>query len=200
MLEIPRNKFRAAPQYQAILRQIGLDAEAVFTHPAIRVWRKITERENCTLDATLADGRAIQLHIKRYQPERGFTTPADDEARGIQALQVERIPTVPLVGWGKLLDGRSFVITEDLTDYAPADKLVAGGMEFEKILLPTADLAAKLHRVGLHHRDLYLCHFFVKQQGETVELALIDAARVRRLPGWPMRSRWIVKDLAQFIY
>ena len=27
-----------------------------------------------------------------------------------------------------------------------------------------------------------------------------DAARVRRLPGWPTRRRWIVKDLAQFWY
>ncbi len=31
-------------------------------------------------------------------------------------------------------------------------------------------------------------------------MRLIDAARVKRLPSWPFRNRWIVKDLAQFWY
>jgi len=31
----------------------------------------------------------------------------------------------PLVGWGKLVDGRSFVITEDLCGYRDAEKMVA---------------------------------------------------------------------------
>jgi heptose I phosphotransferase len=59
-------------------------------------------------------------------------------------------------------------------------------------------LAARLHASGLHHRDLYLCHFFVKTSDD-LELRLIDAARVRPLP-WLFRQRWIVKDLAQFWY
>ena len=200
MLEIPRNKFNAAPQYQPMLRELGLDAETVFTHPDIVVWRSIPERENGTLDAELADGRTIRLHIKRYHPARGFSSPADDEARGIRALQIEKIATVPLVGWGNLTDGRSFIITEELYGYRPADKMLASGFAFENLLLPTADMAARLHTRGLHHRDLYLCHFFVMTRDETLYLALIDAGRVRRLPGWPMRSRWIIKDLAQFWY
>lgn len=199
MFEPPRTKFNAAAQYQPILREIGIDAEAIFDHPEIKVWRSITERENCTLDADLANGRHIRLHIKRYHPARGATTPAEDESLGIRALQIEGIPTVPLVGWGKLVDGRSFLITEDLTGYRDAEKAVREGLAFEAILEPTADLAAKLHRAGLHHRDLYLCHFFVRPEAPT-DLRLIDAARVRRLPGWPLRTRWIVKDLAQFWY
>ena len=198
MFEAPRNKFNAAPQYQPILRELGFDAEAVFTHPDIVVWRKVTERENCTQDATLSDGRKIRLHIKRYHPVRAGVSPADDEARGIRALMIEQIATAPLVGWGTMIDGRSFLITEDLYGYWPADKLVAGDFAFENLLLPTADMVAKLHNAGLHHRDLYLCHFFVKTQEKTLFLALIDAARVKRLPGWPLRNRWIVKDLAQF--
>src|SRR5262249_9215265 len=66
-------------------------------------------------------------------------------------------------------------------------------------LNPTADLAAKLHRANLHHRDLYLCHFFAKASGDTVDLKLIDVARVSRLGTW-FRGRWIIKDLAQFWY
>src|SRR5205807_1213461 len=83
-----------------------LDAEQVFRHPRINVWRSIPDRENCTLDAEL-EGQPIRLHIKRYHPAMSFTTPADDEVRAIRALEVEQIPTVPLVGWGKLPDRRS---------------------------------------------------------------------------------------------
>lgn len=200
MLQLPRPQFRASPEYQPVLHALGLSAEAVFTHPKIKVWRSIPERQNCTLDGTRPDGSPIRLHIKRYQPARGFTTPADDEARGIRALQIEHIPTAPLVGWGKLVDGRSFVITEDLTGYRPADNLIKEGFAFETLLNLTADLAAKLHQGGLHHRDLYLCHFFIRQDVKQLDVKLIDAARVKRLPGWPFRNRWIVKDLAQFHY
>lgn len=199
MFESPRNKFNASPRYQPLLREMGIDAESVFDHPDIKVWRSITERENCTLDADLSDGRHIRLHIKRYHPARGATTPAEDEAQAIRALEIEKIPTVPLVGWGRLIDGRSFLITEDLAGYRDAEKAIRDGLAFEKVLQPTADLAAKLHSAGLHHRDLYLCHFFVNETDPT-DLRLIDAARVKRLPGWPMRQRWIVKDLAQFWY
>jgi hypothetical protein len=90
------------------------------------------------------------------------------------------------------------VISEDLKDFRAADKAIAAGLPFDRLLEATADLAAKLHASGLHHRDLYLCHFFVKA-GDELELRLIDAARVRQLP-WLFRQRWIVKDLAQFWY
>ncbi len=193
-----RAKFHVSPQYQPLMRQIGLDAEAVFAHPHIRVWRSIPERENCTLDTQL-NGHLIRLHIKRYHPARGFTLPGDEEAQAIRALLVEQIPTAPLVGWGSLPDRRSFVITEDLAGYQAADKLVEGGMPFDRILTATADLAAKLHNRGLHHRDLYLCHFFVRTEDPT-DARLIDAARVARLGGVFTRSRWIRKDLAQFWY
>src|SRR5437868_11127811 len=101
VLHPPRNFFQASPRYQPILREIGLDAYAVFHHPDIKVWRSIRERQNCTLDADLADGRHIRLHIKRHAPALGRKTPADEEANGIRALEAEQIPTVPLVGWGR---------------------------------------------------------------------------------------------------
>jgi hypothetical protein len=193
-----RDYFQVDPRYQPIMRQIGLDAETVFSHPDIKVWRSIPERENCTLDATF-DGRAIRLHIKRYRATRRSLTPADEESHGIQALLSHDIPTVPLVGWGRLADGRSFVMTEDLSGFRAGDKVIESGFAFDRLLFPTADLTAKLHTSRLHHRDLYLCHFFVRADDDNVELRLIDAARVRPLPRW-LKQRWIVKDLAQFWY
>ena len=75
------NLFHVAAGYQPLMWQIGLDAEAVFSHPQIVAWRKLADRENCTLDVDAADGRMVRLHVKRYQPAYGFSTPADDEVK-----------------------------------------------------------------------------------------------------------------------
>jgi hypothetical protein len=200
MLGQTRPVLHVAKEYQPIFRELAIDAEVVFDHPLIKPWRKLDDRENCTLDTTLRDGRHVRWHIKRYQPQRGITTPADDEIRGHRGLTVEQIPTAKLVGYGKLPDRRSFVVFEDLEGFTPADKWIEAGASFEKILQKTADLSAKLHGCGLHHRDLYLCHFLVKADQENVDVRLIDSARVKRLPGFLTRGRWIVKDLAQFWY
>jgi hypothetical protein len=173
------------------MRQIGLDADTVLDHPDIVVWRKLPDRENCTLDAEI-DGKPWRLHIKRYLVAG---TGADDEVKAIELLRQAGIATVPLVGWG-----RNFVITQDLTGYRDAEKMIQAGTPFETLLAATADLAAKLHEAGLHHRDLYLCHFFAKIEGDSVDVRLIDAARVARLSNVFTRHRWIVKDLAQFWY
>lgn len=185
--------------YQPLLREIGLDAEAVFDHSDITCWRKLPDRENCTLDAILSDGRRIRWHIKRYAASRGQRTPADGDVAGHRLLEDASISTAPLVAYGNLRDGRSFVIFDDLAGYAPADKLIERGTPFEPLLEPTADLAAKLHDAGLHHRDLYLCHFMARVAPGDLDLKLIDTARVKRLPPF-LRRRWIVKDLAQFWY
>ncbi len=206
MLESPKNTFRVAAEYQPLMRILGLDGEAIFNDPRIVPWRRLPDRENCTLDADLGDAWRtphVRLHIKRYAPVRGISTATDDEVKGHGALSIEGIPTAALVGWGKRSDGRSFTIFEDLAAFAPADKLIEAGTPFDRLLEATADLAAKLHGRGLHHRDLYLCHFMVKVPIADVgapDLRLIDVARVGRLGGVFTRGRWIVKDLAQFWY
>jgi heptose I phosphotransferase len=196
-----RSFFNVAAGYQPLMRLAGLDVDSVFDHPEIRVWRSIPERENCTLDVATGDGQVVRLHIKRHHRGRGTRSPADDEADGIRLLQEKGIPTTPLVGWGRTESGRSFLITEDLSGHRAADKLLQErAVSFDDLLSPTADLAARLHAAGLHHRDLYLCHFFARPDAGNPDLRLIDAARVRRLPRWPFRRRWVVKDLAQFWY
>ena len=197
-----RESLQVTAGYEWVFRAPGLTAEGVFADPRLVVWRSITERQNCTVDLADEVGRVRRLHVKRYWPAGGRETPAADEARGIRALQGAGLATVPLVAVGELADGRSFVITEDLTGFRPADKLIAeGGASFESLLGRTAEMAARLHNAGLHHRDLYLCHFFVEADADGVtEMRLIDAARVRRLPRFLARRRWIVKDLAQFWY
>lgn len=184
------------PRHQPVFRELAIDAETLFDHELVKPWRSLADRENCLLETTLADGRKIRWHVKRYAPVRG-QTPADAEVAGYRLLRDRQLPTADLVAWGRLEDGRSFVILEDLAGYADAEKLVAGGLPFDRLLEPTADLAARLHGSGLHHRDLYLCHFFARVGPDRVDVRLIDVARVRKLPRWLAR-RWVVKDLAQF--
>jgi heptose I phosphotransferase len=196
------DQFQVASGFQPLMRMIALDADAVFNHPDIRVWRSIPDRENCTLDAEV-DGRRVRWHVKRYSAVRMLgPTPAEREVQGIRLLENAGILTVPLVAWGVLADRRSFVIVDDLVGYQPGDKLLAAGESaFDKLLEPTADLAAKLHGSGLHHRDLYLCHFFVPAPpAAAADTRLIDCARVKRLPRLFTRYRWVVKDLSQFWY
>ena len=195
-----RSTFQIAAGWQPVARELGLDADAVFTHPDIRAWRKLPDRQNCTLDATLADGRRLRLHVKRYAPTRHDTTPAQDEVAGHEHLVHYDIPTANLVAWGAVADGRSFVIFEDLAGFTPADKLIEAGADFAQLSPIMADITARMHQAGLHHRDLYLCHFMVKTAGPQIDIRVIDPARVRRLPSFFNRGRWVVKDLAQFWY
>jgi heptose I phosphotransferase len=194
-----RDQLHVDSRFGPIFREVGIDAAAVFDHPLIHPWRTLPDRQNCILDATLQDGRSLRLHIKRYPATNHATTPADTEMRGLQLLRDHAIPTVDAVAWGRLADGRSFIMLNDLAGYAAADKLVERGQTFGPLIGPTAQLSARLHDAGLHHRDLYLCHFFAKVDGDGVDVRLIDTARVRQLPGLFSR-RWVVKDLAQFRY
>ncbi len=199
MFQQPKNRMNALPEFHALLLAAGVNADNIFKHPLIKPWRVLEDRENCTLDLPF-EGKPVRLHVKRYQADRGFKTPAQIEYQGMAALMYEKIPTAPLVAWGVMLDRRSFVILKHLEGYTPADKLVEQGMSFDKLLKPTADLAARLHRANLHHRDLYLCHFLAKPDDEDMDLRLIDTARVARLGSIFTRGRWIIKDIAQFWY
>ncbi len=182
------------PDYAPLLRELGLDAAAVFADPRVRVWRSLPDRENATFDVT-RDGGPVRLHVKRY-PASNATAAA--EVAGHALLTAAGIPTAPLVAHGRLTDGQSFVAFADLAGHTPADQWVSAGGPFESILTPTADLAARLHAAGLHHRDLYLCHFMVGD--DPADVRLIDVARVARLSNPLTRRRWVVKDLAQFWY
>jgi hypothetical protein len=180
-------------KYADLLRSVGLiDAQSVFDNPNIRVWRSITERENCVLDHP--GGR---LHIKRNKPGQ---TGIETEIEGIRLLEKAGIGTVPVCGYGRLHDGRGFLITDHLVGFEDCHKqLISGEIDFDRLLEPTAELAARLHAAKLHHRDLYLGHFFGDSNTEPPALRLIDAGRVRTLPRL-LAKRWVIKDLAQFIF
>lgn len=62
-----------------------------------------------------------------------------------------------------------------------------------------ADVARRLHAADLYHRDLYLCHFFIRETpgaADGFDLVLIDFTRLIQ----SRLARWRVKDLAQFLF
>ncbi|MEZ6014780.1 MAG: lipopolysaccharide kinase InaA family protein [Planctomycetota bacterium] len=181
--------------YEDLARRLGLTSPRwAFEDPRIEVWRCIAERENGVLDA-----EGTRLHVKRDQPGRRAVA---DEARGLALLAAAGIGSAPLVAHGRLADGRSFLVTEHLHGFEDAERLLERGVPFERLAPATALLAATLHRARLHHRDLYVGHFWARLDDATPNeptLRLIDAARVRPLPR-VLARRWIVKDLGQFVY
>jgi len=183
--------------FAPLLERMQFTPEWVFGSSQIRVWRRLPDRENCTLEFVGNDEKPLKFHVKRYP--RKYAPVAAQEARAFFALSRAGIGCPRVVAYGRSR-GRGFLITEDLRGYEPADKLIERGQPFEPLLHLTAELAARLHKSGYHHQDLYLCHFFVGTDAGEMDINLIDAARVRRLPRWPFKRRWIVKDLAQFWY
>jgi heptose I phosphotransferase len=110
-----------------------------------------------------------------------------------------------------LSDGsrESFLMTLCLDGYLPADQYIkeylaapstaAVRRAKHKLGRSLADLAARMHAHGFHHRDFYLCHIFVREHAaKEPDIKLIDLERAGRHS--LMRQRWAVKDLAQIHY
>jgi hypothetical protein len=146
-------------------------------------------------------------------------TAAATEARNVERLARDGIDTMRLVAYGQRLhaDGllESFVLTEELAGYQQLDHFLARRFRqlelrdtrrwdrdetnLRELIRRVAELARRFHAAGYNHRDLYCCHFFIREDepGE-FGVRLIDLQRVQHRTR--RRRRWIVKDLAQLAY
>lgn len=138
------------------------------------------------------------------------------EARNVARLSRGGIAAMQLIAFGERLhaDGllESFVLTEELTGYTqldhflrqrfselPSQHSTRRDRHLMRLICEVADVARHFHALGYNHRDLYCCHFFIREpQTGTFQVNLIDLQRVehRRY----RRRRWIVKDLSQLAY
>ena len=136
---------------------------------------------------------------------------AENEWQAIKLLEELEIPTTPLIAYGQLgrnpINRQSFIITKDLEntisleDYC-RDWLSAPPSPILKraLIRRVAEITGSLHRLGLNHCDLYICHFLLDVAKEkapdpqNLTLHLIDLHRVRQRKELP--RRWQVKDLA----
>jgi len=146
--------------------------------------------------------------IKNFVSGRQPVLGAQNEWQAIQRLGELGVQTMQLEAYGK--EGwnparqRSFVVTRELENCISLESYCAEwarhpptpGQKW-RLIERIARMTRLLHENGLNHRDLYICHFLLKQPwsgGEAdLHLHLIDLHRMqqhRRLP-----RRWRVKDL-----
>ena len=136
---------------------------------------------------------------------------AENEWRAIKLLEELKIPTTPLVAYGRRgknpVNKQSFIITKDLIntesleDYCRNWPANPPSPTLKRALIrKVAEITGAMHRLGLNHCDLYICHFLLDlEEGKTpnpkkLTLHLIDLHRVRQRKKLP--QRWQVKDLA----
>ena len=140
------------------------------------------------------------------------TVGAGAERRAIQRLHEIGVPTMQAAGYGRqgwpAARQRSFIITDELAGIVSFEQLAQGvaGPPLEadlkrRLIRQMADLTRRLHRNGVNHRDLYLCHFALqldtaKSPGPSVYV--IDLHRVQCRARTP--RRWIIKDLAALYF
>lgn len=103
----------------------------------------------------------------------------------------------------------SFIVTEELAptisleDFCRNWACQAPPPTFKRALIGrVADMAGRMHRGGVNHRDFYLCHFLLHLDptptADRLKLSIIDLHRAQvrdRLP-----RRWRDKDLASLYF
>jgi heptose I phosphotransferase len=215
--------------YQPQLEEARLaEFDAVMSGTNGRLMRALRDRENWRLELHGPHAQPSGVYLKKHHV-RGFepwlrakvgagpgSTAGRVEARNVTRLGRAGIDTMRIVAYGEKLhpDGllESFFMTEELAGYLPLDDFLKQRFpamnawprgrrdpDLACLLCEVAALSAKFHRLGYNHRDLYCCHFFVKEpQRGRFEINLIDLQRVQYRRHF--RGRWLVKDLAQLAY
>lgn len=141
---------------------------------------------------------------------------AENEWKAISRLKRLGIHTPELVGYGKrgrnLSKIKSFVITRELTGVESLEdvchdwKISPPAYRFKRALITeVARVTRILHKNGICHRDLYLCHFLLDMHRdgdnpdpENINLYLIDLHRV--FFSKKLSVRWRLKDIAALYF
>ncbi len=164
---------------------------------------EVLEQAECVRDLPDRSNHVLvvgerRLFVKRTKPRGLFRRlpPEPPEARGLALLQAAEVPCARVAFTGRDPRLGCLTATFDLAPAQPLDELLAAGAfeaaRLETLLDTLADLVARLHSAGLHHRDLYLNHVYA--DAASGRLTLIDAERVARHRG--SLGRHERKDLA----
>lgn len=217
------------PEYRTTLEHCGLASfDRMMGTVDGKLLRRLPDRENWRLDLALPQGGTRGAYLKKHHIRTpstrvralaqagGGMTAGRVEAQNIARLARSGIAAMKLIAYGEKLhaDGllESFVLTEELQGFTQLDHFLERRFpplegnraaprdpHLMKLIAEVASVAAKFHRLGYNHRDLYCCHFFIKETepGE-FKVNLIDLQRVEHRRHF--RSRWLVKDLGQLAY
>jgi heptose I phosphotransferase len=216
-------------RFSAPLGRAGLTGfEQIMARTDARCEKILEDREVWHLRVRAPDDKSQGLYLKKHHVRswvgklrallgiRPAPTPARIEAKNVAALSAQGIAVMRLIAYGERMrsDGlqQSFVISEELENYSELHHYLRGRFvlsplgrrndrdhDLKRLVGDIARIVRRLHAAGYNHRDLYCCHFFVKDMAPARrEIRLIDLQRVQRRR-W-FRRRWIVKDLAQLAW
>jgi heptose I phosphotransferase len=209
--------FFVRADYVAAFERLGWNSvQAVMKSSWARVFRQIGERDNSQVH--FGRGKTDGFLKRHWSRSRGewirecrltgaSGPPAWRETEAIQLCRQAGIatPSIIAAGWqlrGAIWQSDSFLITEAVDGLAADEYARCPTLDIARrraLLISLARTARRLHQAGLVHRDLYWCHFFVREDPvEGFAVTLIDLQRVFR----PRRRlwRWKLKDLAQFVF
>ena len=104
--------------------------------------------------------------------------------------------------WQGCFEKRSFIITLELQNACSLEKKLPkcfysteSNITKKEFIEKLADFIRRFHETGYRHRDLYLAHIFLSENGG---LSLIDLHRCFRPK--ILKRRFLIKDLAQLHY
>lgn len=141
---------------------------------------------------------------------------ASNEYEAINALTQLGIKTMTLAAYGQrgknVAELESFVITESLEPSISLEDFCVDWvtekppLQLKRALINSvAAITRRLHQNGINHRDLYICHFLLKEADlvkqlnpAELPLYLIDLHRVQMRSKTP--QRWLAKDLAALYF
>jgi len=137
---------------------------------------------------------------------------ARTEWLAIRRFEELGVSTMSIAGFGERggnpAERQSFLITDELAgtvsleDYCRFWRETPPSPRLKRsIIEKVAGMTRQLHENGVNHRDLYICHFLIKEASanpdaspEEIDLFIIDLHRVQIRSKTP--RRWIVKDIA----
>ena len=131
---------------------------------------------------------------------------AENEYAAISLLAEQGVDTMVAAGFGSRgwspASRQSFLITREIASAPSLEEVTAdwGGEPVApavkwRLIKRLAGQVARMHAAGVNHRDLYLCHFLLRDGDlDRLDLALIDLHRAQIRASVP--SRWRRKDLA----
>jgi hypothetical protein len=219
----------AASDHLGELRRNGLVTFGdMMAHCEARLLRALPDRENWRLELETETGpprigylkkHHVRTTASRLRARLGWgcgRTAAWTEAANIDRLARGGLAGMKLLAFGEKLhvDGRleALLLTEELTGFAQLDHFLRERFRprrmdrpsrrddsLHRLIAEVADVASRFHGLGYNHRDLYCCHFFIRETDDgEFRVNLIDLQRVEHRRRF--RRRWLVKDLAQLAY
>jgi len=210
-------RLRVNRAFAELLRAHNLTTfDALMHSPQVEVTKSL-QRERATFRMNLQDGDAERgFYLKRHGPGpwkeylksfvrlRWPILGARNEWNAILRFHKIGIPTMTPVALGEH-SGYSFLMTEAIEDHVKLSDWMAAHLPAREapvrhaarqILRAVAQVARSMHRAGLHHQDFYAGHLLLPRDRSEVRVIDLGRARAR----FPLRSHWIVKDLAQLHY